>query len=134
MLLDSVPLAFKDRSRTTCANAQPTAALKSPNVSAVKGQSTLFPGQCNSVDAAARPCPESLGILSELMFIAVTFSAMSLATASGSWIAELPHNCFRFCQKQMAQYKAVCKKPSAALSETLSSACRFPDWSRAFLA
>ncbi|DBB08892.1 TPA: hypothetical protein ACH3X3_007535 [Trebouxia sp. C0006] len=78
---------------------------------------------------------------------------MSLATASGSWIAELPHNCFRallgwlhmdgshlcvlkgrFCQKQMPQYRAVCKKPSAALSETLPSACGFPDWCRAFLA
>jgi len=40
----------------------------------------------------------------------------------------------RFCQKQMPEYKTVCKNPSADLSETRSSASRLPDCTRAFLA
>ncbi len=69
----------------------------------------------------------------------LTDSHCSLSTtceASLSWLhIDGSHLCVlngRFCQKQMPQYRAVCKKPSAALSDTWSSACRFPDWSRAF--
>ena len=39
-----------------------------------------------------------------------------------------------FCQKHMPQYKTVCKKPSAALSEIKSFADCLPDCILAFLA